>query len=335
MSDAGSVRTLKMHSTALTLASQELTTTVRVKEKVACAADVVSLTLGAADGAPLPPWEPGAHVDVMFDGLPPRQYSLSGDQTDRSSWRLGVLRDENGRGTSKYVHDELDVGDEFVVRGPRNNFPLRNSSRYVFIAGGIGITPILPMIRVAQRRGADWRLFYGGRHRRSMAFLDELAPYGARVAVRPQDEVGLLDLEEIMGRPTKDTLIYCCGPEPLLGAVEAASTRWPRHTLEIERFSSRPLTEPLRRETFQVQLARSGRTLDVAPDQSILRAVREAGVSVLSSCEEGTCGTCETPVLEGVPDHRDSILDEDERAANDCMMICISRCASSSLTLDL
>ncbi len=335
MSDAGSVRTLKMQRTALTVASQELTTRVRVEAKVLSAADVVALTLSAADGTPLPAWEPGAHVDVMFDGLPPRQYSLSGDQTDRSTWRLGVLRDENGRGTSKYIHDELVVGDEFIMRGPRNNFPLRNSSRYLFIAGGIGITPILPMIRAVQRRGAEWRLFYGGRHRRSMAFLDELEQFGDRVAVRPQDEVGLLDLAAIVGRPTKDTLIYCCGPEPLLGAVEAASKHWPRRTLEIERFSAKPLTEPLRSETFQVQLARSGKTLDVAHDQSILRVVREAGVSVLSSCEEGTCGTCETAVLEGVPDHRDSILDEDERAANDCMMICVSRCASPSLVLDL
>ena len=183
--------------------------------------------------------------------------------------------------------------------------------------------------------GAVWRLVYGGRRRRSMAFLDELARYGERVSIRPQDETGLLDLDALLGTPQPDTLVYCCGPEPLLAAVEQRCRAWPPRSLHVERFAPRPQTEPVRREAFDVVLRRSDRTLTVPPDRSILTVLEEAGVGVLSSCAEGTCGTCETVVLEGVPDHRDSVLDETERQANDCMMICVSRARSERLVLDL
>jgi ferredoxin-NADP reductase len=229
----------------------------------------------------------------------------------------------------------LQIGDIVRVRGPRNNFLLVESPRYLFIAGGIGITPILPMIVAAEAAGAEWQLVYGGRQRASMAFLDELAPYGDRVSIQPQDETGLLDLDSLLGTPLDDTLVYCCGPEPLLAAVEERCSPWPRQSLHVERFSAKPLTEPVRTEAFEVVLAQSELTLTVPPDRSILDVVEEAGVGVLSSCAEGTCGTCETPVLEGEPDHRDSVLDDDEKQANDCMMICVSRSCSSRLVLDL
>jgi ferredoxin-NADP reductase len=227
------------------------------------------------------------------------------------------------------------VGDRVHVRGPRNNFPLVGSPRYLFVAGGIGITPLLPMIRAAEAAGADWRLVYGGRRRASMAFLDELAGYGDRVSVRPQDETGLLDLDALLGTPQPDTLVYCCGPEPLLAAVEQRCAGWPRGALHVERFAPRPQAEPARAVAFDVVLAQSGRTLTVPPDRSILSVLEQAGVGVLSSCAEGTCGTCETTVLEGVPEHRDSVLDEQERERNDCMMICVSRACSDRLVLDL
>jgi ferredoxin-NADP reductase len=229
------------------------------------------------------------------------------------------------------------VGDVVRIRGPRNNFELAPSPRYLFIAGGIGITPILVMISAAEAAGADWRLVYGGRHRASMAFLDELARYGDRVTVCPQDETGLLDLDTLLGIPVADTLVYCCGPEPLLAAVEQRCAFWPRRALHVERFSAKPLTAPSRAEAFEVVLARSELTLTVPPDRSILDVVDDAGVGVLSSCAEGTCGTCETPVLEGEPDHRDSVLDEDERERERgaCMMICVSRSRSPRLVLDL
>jgi ferredoxin len=168
-----------------------------------------------------------------------------------------------------------------------------------------------------------------------MAFLDELAVYGDRVSVCPQDETGLLDLAALLGTPEPDTLIYCCGPEPLLAAVEERSARWPSNALHLERFAARPLSEPVRAEAFDIELRRSGLTLTVPPEQSILDVVEAAGVGVLSSCAEGTCGTCETGVLDGEPDHRDSVLTADERTANDCMLICISRSCGARLVLDL
>jgi ferredoxin-NADP reductase len=221
------------------------------------------------------------------------------------------------------------------VRGPRNNFPLVGASRYLFIAGGIGITPILTMIREADASGADWRLVYGGRTRASMAFLDELAAYGDRISVLPQDETGLLDLAGLLGSPLPGTKVYCCGPEPLLAAVEQACSAWPSDSLHVERFVARPLSEPVLKEPFDVYLAQSDLTISVSPDTSILDAVLEAGVPVLSSCAEGTCGSCETTVLEGKPDHRDSVLDEEARRAGDCMMICVSRSCTKRLVLDL
>ena len=168
-----------------------------------------------------------------------------------------------------------------------------------------------------------------------MAFLDELARYGDRVTVRPQDETGLLDLDTLLGTPQDGTLVYCCGPEPLLAAVEQRCGTWPRRALHVERFAAKPLAVPARTGAFEVVLARSELTLTVPPDRSILDVVEEAGVGALSSCAEGTCGTCETPVLEGEPDHRDSVLDEDERDAATCMMICVSRSRSPRLVLDL
>jgi ferredoxin len=194
---------------------------------------------------------------------------------------------------------------------------------------------MLPMIRTAEAAGADWRLIYGGRQRASMAFLDELSAYGERVSVRPQDEFGLLDLDTLLGHPQSDTKVYCCGPEPLLAAVERRCTTWPKRSLHVERFVAKPLSEPVLNEAFDVYLAQSDLTVTVPPEKSILTAVEEAGVGVLSSCAEGTCGTCETPVLEGIPDHRDSVLDEDAREAGDCMMICVSRACTARLILDL
>jgi ferredoxin-NADP reductase len=329
------VEAVHHRTTTVTLAAAELETTARVAVKHEAADGVVALTLQQLDGRPLPPWEPGAHVDLILDGAPTRQYSLCGDPADHSEYRLGVLRDPAGRGSSRFVHDRLQEGDTVRVRGPRNNFPLVDSPRYLFIAGGIGITPILPMIRAVEAAGADWRLVYGGRGRDSMAFLDELARYGERVTVSPQDETGLLDLDSLLGTPTPDTLVYCCGPEPLLAAVEQRCHAWPPRSLHVERFAPKPQAEPERTEAFEVVLQRSELTLTVPPERSVLSVVEEAGVGVLSSCAEGTCGTCETRVLAGEPDHRDSVLDESERQADDCMMICVSRSRGPRLVLDL
>ena len=329
------LETVQHHSTSLTVVTREFEADLRVESKLQVADGVVTLTLRQIADSPLPRWSPGAHVDLILDGVPTRQYSLCGDPADHHLWRLGILRDAEGGGGSRFVHDQLQDGDKVRVRGPRNNFGLAASPRYLFIAGGIGITPILPMIAAAQSASADWRLLYGGRHRASMAFLGELTRYGDRVTVAPQDETGLLDLDSLLGTPQPDTLVYCCGPEPLLAAVEQRCGAWPLRSLHVERFSARPLTAPVRAEAFEVELARSELTLTIPPDRSILDVVEEAGVGVLSSCAEGTCGTCETAVLDGLPDHRDSVLTAEERRAGDCMMICVSRSCAERLVLDL
>ncbi|CCH88152.1 Phthalate 4,5-dioxygenase [Modestobacter italicus] len=310
-------------------------TTVRVVDKTPVADGVVTLTLAAPDGGRLPDWSPGAHVDLTLDNGLTRQYSLCGDRWDAHTYRVGVLLEPTSRGGSRHVHEQLEPGHLVGLGGPRNNFPLVPAESYLFVAGGIGITPILPMVEQAELLGADWRLLYGGRQRGSMAFLTELSRYGDRVLVRPQDEHGLLDLPAFLGEPRPGTPVYSCGPAPLLAAMEAACAGWPARSLHVERFVAEDRGAPVRTTSFDVELHRSGRTVTVAPDVSVLEAVAAAGVEVLSSCRQGTCGTCETTVLAGVPDHRDSLLDDAERAAGDCMYPCVSRSCSDRLVLDL
>lgn len=329
------VRTVDQVSTTVTVVAREFEADVRVAAKVPAADGVAVLDLRAVGDETLPRWELGAHIDLILPAAPTRQYSLCGDPRDRQTWRIGVLRDPAGRGSSRYVHDSLQVGDVVRVRGPRNNFPLTASPSYLFLAGGIGITPLIQMVAEVDAAGADWRLVYGGRQRASMGFLSELEAYGPRVSVRPQDESGLLDLDELLGTPRRDTLVYCCGPEPLLAAVEARCAAWPAGALHVERFSPKPATEPVTSDAFELVLEQSGMQLLVPADRSILSVVEEAGVDVFSSCGEGTCGTCEVRVLGGRPDHRDSVLGEPERASNECMMICVSRSRDPRLVLDL
>ncbi|AXB42430.1 PDR/VanB family oxidoreductase [Amycolatopsis albispora] len=294
------------------------------KEKLA--EDVAGLTLRDPSGAPVPAWTPGAHIDLCLPGGLERQYSLCGDPADRSAWSIAVLCEPDSRGGSAFVHNGLSEGDVVRVRGPRNNFPLVPASRYLFVAGGIGITPIVPMVAEADARGADWRLCYGGRTRASMAFAGELtAKYGDRVTVLPQDEHGLLPLDTLLD---STAAVYCCGPEALIQAVEARCAG-----VHVERFT--PKQDTGERTAFEVELANSGRTLHVPADRSILETVEAAGVPVLSSCREGTCGTCETEVLGGTPDHRDSLLTEAERASGETMMICVSRSCGPRLVLEL
>lgn len=295
---------------------------------------VVLLTMVHPHGRPLPPWTPGAHLDLILRPDLIRQYSLCGDPQDRYEYQIAVLCEPEGRGGSRHIHENLARGDTVTVRGPRNNFSLVPADRYLFIAGGIGITPILPMLSQVSALRADWLLVYGGRTRASMAFRNRLTGrYGERVQIMPQDETGLLDLKSLLLEPREGTAIYCCGPGALIIAVEEHCSGWPPGTLHVERFT--PKQDAGSHTAFEIVLARSGHRLTVPPDRSILSVVEEAGIAALSSCREGTCGTCETAVLDGVPDHRDSLLTESERAAGDTMMICVSRARSPHLVLDL
>jgi ferredoxin-NADP reductase len=321
----------------MTAAAPPRTTTVTlaVTGKEHVADGVATLTLARPDGGRLPDWTPGSHIDLVLPNGLTRQYSLCGDRWDAHTYRVGVLLEKGSRGGSSHVHEHLQPGHLVGVGGPRNNFPLVPSERYVFVAGGIGITPLLPMVQQADLLGADWQLLYLGRSRTSMAFLDELAAYGDRVVVHAKDERGPLDLAGFLGEPAEGTRVYCCGPTRLLDAMETACAGLPPHTLRTERFVAEEQGAPARTAPFEVELARTGTTVTVTPDLSVLEAVGSAGVEVLSSCRQGICGTCEIGVLAGRPDHRDSLLDDDERAAGDCMYICVSRALTDRLVLDL
>jgi ferredoxin-NADP reductase len=312
----------------------EADTRLVVTARTDAAEGVVVLDLAAADGSPLPRWEPGAHVDLQLTPDLSRQYSLCGDPS-ADTWRIGVLLEPAGRGGSRFVHEKLHVGVEVEAVGPRNHFPLEPSAHYVFVAGGIGVTPIVPMIAAAERAGAEWTLLYGGRSTSSMAFREELELLGAgRVTITPQDTHGLLDLPAVLAAPRADTLVYTCGPEPLLDAVTALTEHWPAGSLHLERFTPKTLGDRTD-GTFEVELAQSGLALTIPPGVTILDAVTEAGVDAPSSCGEGTCGTCETVVLEGIPEHRDSLLTPEEQASGETMMICVSRAACPRLVLDI
>ncbi|MFC6066966.1 PDR/VanB family oxidoreductase [Streptomyces ochraceiscleroticus] len=308
-----------------------------VARKRTVADGVCELSLRRPDGGALPAWSPGAHLDLHLAPGLARSYSLCGDPAVRAEWRVAVLREAAGTGGSSYVHDRLTTGDKITASAPRNHFPFEPPStppaRCLFLAGGIGITPLLPMIARAQAAGTDWRLLYGGRTRASMAYADRLAAHGERVTLRPEDEYGLLDLAGFLEATDAATHVYACGPEALLAAIEVQcrAAGLPEDALHVERF--RPA--PAEGSSFEVELADSGLTVRVPPGRSILEAVEDTGVQVLSSCRAGTCGTCETEVLSGTPDHRDHLLTEAERSAGDTMLICVSRCHGPRLRLAL
>lgn len=296
---------------------------------------VLSVTLARPDGIPLPPWTPGAHIELDLGPGLRRQYSLCGDPADRRRWRIAVLHEPAGRGGSDFVHTRLRPGDILPVTGPRNHFALDPAEEYLFIAGGIGITPLLPMLATASTAGASWRLLYGGRCRKSMAFLEVVEGYGDRVRILPQDEIGLLPVADAVRTAGERAIVYCCGPATLLAAVQDCCNDQGR-SLRIERFAAGP-AEPRQGPdgSFEVVCERSGVTVLVDAGQTVLQALEDAGLPVPYSCQEGICGTCETAVLNGDIDHRDSVLSDAERAAGDTMFICVSRSRSSRLVLDL
>ncbi|HST83168.1 MAG TPA: PDR/VanB family oxidoreductase [Kineosporiaceae bacterium] len=345
---------------------------VRIEAIRAEAEGVISLDLVRSDGGPLPSWQPGAHIDVCLPSGLIRQYSLCGEiaefaetsefagtsqivetsqfaetsqivepgkavEAGGNRWRISVLDEPDGRGGSRQIHHACGAGDLLTVRGPRNHFPLVSAPGYLFIAGGIGVTPLLPMVSTVISRGADWRFLYGGRSRASMAFVEELAALGDRVAVRPQDTFGLLDLSQAISAVSAETAVYCCGPEPLISAVEETCARLGRPAPRVERFAAKPIdpAETRSDESFMVVIESTGLELKVGPDEAILEVLEANGVAVDSSCREGICGTCETPVRSGSIVHRDWVLTDDEKAAGDCLMVCVSRASTPRLVLGL
>ncbi|MFJ4470699.1 PDR/VanB family oxidoreductase [Streptomyces sp. NPDC089424] len=294
-----------------------------VTSRETIAEGVVQLRL---EGHDLPRWEPGAHLDLVLPSGLVRQYSLCGDPEDTSSYTVATRLVPGGRGGSREVHEQVRQGMEVEVRGPRNRFPLVAAGAYVFVAGGIGITPVLPMLR-ALPPGAEWRLLYGGRSRASMPFLEEVEKLGPeRVTVVAEDEAGLPDLDALFAGVPEDAAVYCCGPQGLMAAVEE---RVPG--VRLERFA--PGARAAGNGAFEVELRRSGRTLTVPAGSSVLAAVRAELPDTLYSCEQGFCGTCRQRVLQGEVDHRDELLTDGERG--DSMLICVSRARSERLVLDM
>jgi ferredoxin-NADP reductase len=314
--------------------------TLRVRRRAEIAVNALLLELESAPGNALPEWAPGAHLDIRLPSGLTRQYSLCGAREDRSTYVVVVLREPHGRGGSEEIFRELGVGTEFISSTPRDHFRLVDASEYVLIAGGIGITPIKAMVDEVRARGARWHLHYGGRSREHMAFVDELVDLGGdNVSIVPQDVDGLLDVPAIIGNLSPQTAIYCCGPAPLLDAVlTACAEAGVSERLHFERFVAPTDGAGFVTDgdtAFEVELRSSGVTLQVAADKTLLEVVQTVRPDVPFSCTEGYCGSCESVVLDGEPDHRGSLMTPEEHDAERTMLICVGRSKSQRLVLDL
>ena len=296
-----------------------------------------AFTFAREDGEPLPAWFPGAHVDVVLPSGKLRQYSLNGMRNDRRHWRIAVRRiprEAGGGGGSVEMH-ALSVGDHVTLKGPRDAFPfVFNQAGYLFVAGGIGITPILPMLRrTARLDRVPWTLVYTGRSRESMPFLDEIASITAahpdRVHIWPDDEHGVPDGRRILELAPQGAMLYTCGPTPMIDAIRAVIPDPQIDSLHYERFSPPPVRGG---KPFTLRLERSEVTVDVGAEESALTAVRRVRPTQAYSCQQGFCGTCKVRVLSGRVEHRDHVLTPYERDGH--MMLCVSR-ASGEVVLDL
>ena len=311
---------------------------LEVTETKAEARDVLLLELRAPDRSQLPEFTPGAHIELRFDNGLVRHYSLANDCRERDRYVLGIARPTPSRGGSDYVHRQLRCGMRIAARKPRNNFSLTNEAgAYVFVAGGIGITPIMSMCLWCEANGKPWRLVYAARNQHSAAFYEALRAYGERVHFHFDDvKKSVLDVADVLSRVGENAHIYCCGPSPLMEAVRECSRRLTSSQVHFEYFS--PPSDPRegeQSEAFAVKLRKTGLTLEVPANKSILEVLEENGINVESGCQAGVCRTCEVGVCEGQIDHRDFVLSQDERDSGASMMICVSRALSPLLVLDL
>lgn len=307
---------------------------VRLRSLVWEAPGVLSLDLVAADGRTLPSFDPGAHIDLHLPDGAIRQYSLCGDPSDLSRYRVGVRAVKGGL-CSQFIHHKLRPGELLRISAPRNNFPLADAARYLFVAGGIGITPLLTMMKAASAKGRAWTLFYCNRHTQDAPFLEEIHALGGNISLHDSTAGTRLDVASRLGTPQANTLLYCCGPERLMTAVEDATANWPQDSVRFEWFAPRSRPADETSGSFDVVCQASGLTLTVPADKTVLTVLNEAGIDVPCSCQQGICGTCEVRVLAGEVDHRDSILSSAERAANETMMTCVSRAKGARLVLDI
>lgn len=307
---------------------------VRTRREVAD--NVIELTLQRPDGSRLPDWSPGAHIDLILPSGTVRQYSLCGDRWDAHSYRIAVQREPDGTGGSKEIHRVAAAGSHVRFGGPRNNFRLAPAGQYHFISGGIGITAITPMIDQAERMGIPWRLLYLGREEHRMAYRDLEEQYPAQVRTHTTANNKRASLREWLGDIDDNSMVYACGPQALLDALPTECGRLPSQRIRVERFTNDNLSSaPIRTGPYDIVLERRGETVRAQGQQSVAEALGDAGIGLITSCSRGVCGTCELSVLAGVVDHRDTILDDEERTAGTCMFPCVSRAASDRIVVDL
>jgi len=313
-----------------------ITMPLRVVRNVQIADGVHLIEFCDPRGIPLPEFSAGAHIAVRVPNGLLRKYSLCNDPAERNRYQIAVKREINGRGGSCNLIDNAKIGDELTVTAPMNDFALPPRAQdFLFIAGGIGVTPIMAMIRQVQAEGKRFRLFYCSRAPEATAFRDELSVPLFKDMVTIHYDQGdpsrSLDLRPILAERKNREHLYCCGPRPLMEAVRAMTDHWSSTAVHFEAFSEAE-THKADDKPFTVRLARSGAVLDVPTDKTILEALREHGLDVPSSCETGTCGTCRTKLLAGEADHRDLVLAEHER--KNTIMICVSRARSDDITID-
>jgi tetrachlorobenzoquinone reductase len=317
---------------------------VVVRSMTLLASDTISVEFVSSDGGELPAFEAGAHIDLLLPNGIRRSYSLCNRPTDRNRYVVGVKKASPSRGASTYIHDHLRVGQRIEISRPRNNFPLAQAAeRSIFIAGGIGITPILSMIQTLESEARQWKLYYAARTSKDAAFVGELqalsAVHPGHIDIRFDHEPGvaMLDLEGIVNENAgKGAHFYACGPSAMLDAFEAATKSIPEANRHLERFSAdaKEASEGALTE-YEAVLANSGMTLQITPEKSLLDTLLDAGINLEFSCMQGICGSCRVAVQEGLPDHRDHVLTEEERAANDSVLVCCSGSRTRRLVLDL
>lgn len=312
---------------------------VRVRSITRLAPQVHAVVLETLDGRALPPAEPGCHIDLRLGPQLLRSYSVVGRAGADSRYEIAVARDAASRGGSVHVHDRLRVGDELEISAPRNLFPLlEDAPASLLIAGGIGITPIWSMVQRLEALGRPWQLLYAARSRRDAAYLDEVEACAAasaqgQLCLHFDDERGTPpDLAQAVAAAPADAHLYCCGPQPMLAAYERATAGRPAAQVHLERFAAPQST--VESGAFTLLLARSGLQFEVPPDRSILDVMLEQGLNAQYGCMQGACGLCETAVVDGIPEHRDTLLSDEDRASNRKLLICCSRSRTPTLTLD-
>jgi tetrachlorobenzoquinone reductase len=304
---------------------------------------VLSIVLESLDHEPLPAIHPGDHIDLRMSPTLVRSYSLVGNAGSASRYEIAVALDPQSRGGSRHVHEKMRVGDEVDIAGPRKLFELRQEASHSFlIAGGIGITPIWSMVQALESLARPWTLCYAARSRSHAAYLEDIEALGARSQVGRlilhfDDQKGgmPLDIPAVLALAPVDAHLYCCGPAPMLAAYERATANRPADHVHLERFASGQARQPSETQSFELVLVRAGKTLQIPADRSILDVMLDNGIDAPYGCMQGVCGMCEVSVLEGIPDHRDSILTEDARQSNARIIVCCSRSMTRSLTIDL